>query len=142
MIYGALTHPPLLAALASAGHGSKILLADGNYPHSTGKRTHVPVIHLNLTPGLLTVNQILEVLRHAVPFEKAEVMVPEPDTGPAHIPAHDDYRELLPDVEFCELTRFAYYEAVRSEDVALVVATGDQRLYANLLLTIGVRQSE
>jgi L-fucose mutarotase len=34
--------------------------------------------------------------------------------------------------------RFAFYELARGRDVALAVATGDQRLYANLLLTIGV----
>jgi len=36
------------------------------------------------------------------------------------------------------LERFTFYETASSDDVALVVATGEQRLYANLLLTIGV----
>ena len=31
------------------------------------------------------------------------------------------------------------YDAARSEDVGIVVATGEQRLYGNLLLTVGVR---
>ena len=31
----------------------------------------------------------------------------------------------------------AFYELTRRPDVHLAVATGDQRLYANLLLTIG-----
>ena len=31
-----LTHPEILAALAGAGHGSQVLIADGNYPFSTG----------------------------------------------------------------------------------------------------------
>jgi L-fucose mutarotase len=31
----------------------------------------------------------------------------------------------------------AFYELTRQPDVHLAVATGDQRLYANLLLTIG-----
>jgi L-fucose mutarotase len=29
-----MTHPELLRAIGGAGHGAKILLADGNYPHS------------------------------------------------------------------------------------------------------------
>ena len=33
--------------------------------------------------------------------------------------------------------RMAFYELTRRPDVHLAVATGDQRLYANLLLTIG-----
>jgi L-fucose mutarotase len=36
------------------------------------------------------------------------------------------------------LGRFPFYEAARGPDVALAIATGEQRLYANLLLTIGV----
>ena len=28
--------PPLLGALTRAGHGSTILIADGNYPNETG----------------------------------------------------------------------------------------------------------
>jgi len=36
--------------------------------------------------------------------------------------------------------RFDFYDEAKSDDVCCVVATGDQRLYANLLLTIGVRQ--
>jgi L-fucose mutarotase len=33
--------------------------------------------------------------------------------------------------------RMAFYELTRRPEVTLAVATGDQRLYANLLLTIG-----
>ena len=36
------------------------------------------------------------------------------------------------------LGRFPFYAAARGSDVALVIATGEQRVYANLLLTIGV----
>jgi L-fucose mutarotase len=34
--------------------------------------------------------------------------------------------------------RFAFYEMARQSDVSLVIATGEQRVYANLLLVIGV----
>jgi L-fucose mutarotase len=50
----------------------------------------------------------------------------------------EEYRALLPPgtpVEVVE--RMAFYELARRPDVTLLVATGDQRLYANLLLTIG-----
>jgi L-fucose mutarotase len=36
------------------------------------------------------------------------------------------------------LGRFEFYDAARHRDTALVVATGEQRIYANVLLTIGV----
>ena len=61
-----------------------------------------------------------------------------PDGGA--VPAHDEYRQLLGEqVDFAVMERFAFYEAARGPDVAFVVATGDQRICANLLLTIGVR---
>jgi uncharacterized protein (DUF1697 family) len=50
MLKYTLTHPEILHALASAGHGSQVLLAfaDANYPFSTGARAAVPRVYLNL----------------------------------------------------------------------------------------------
>jgi L-fucose mutarotase len=36
------------------------------------------------------------------------------------------------------LDRDAFYRAAGDDDVCLAIATGEQRIYANLLLTIGV----
>lgn len=100
MILGPLIHPPLLSALARAGHGAKVLLADGNYPHSTGAPASAERVWLNVAPGLLTVADVLGVLRQAIAIERAAVMVPEPDALPEHrpevIPSHGWYREALP----------------------------------------------
>jgi L-fucose mutarotase len=137
MILGNLIHPQLLSALASAGHGSKILLSDGNFPHTTGAAPGATRVYLNVAPGLLTVDQVLAVLISAVPIEAAETMSP-PDGGEP--PAVSGYRAALGGVEFVKHERAAFYEAARHPDVAIVVATGDQRVYANLMLTIGVRQ--
>ena len=49
MIRYKLTHPQILAALASAGHGSKVLIADGDYPFSTGSNDAAAHVYLNLT---------------------------------------------------------------------------------------------
>jgi L-fucose mutarotase len=40
--------------------------------------------------------------------------------------------------ELQRLDRFAFYDACRLPDVGLVIATGEQRIYANVLLTLGV----
>jgi L-fucose mutarotase len=137
MLKFSLLHPPLITALASAGHGARILIADGNYPHSTGTNPAAALVFLNLRPGLLGVDEILETIDEAVPIESAAVMVP---TDGAEVPAHAGYRACLgASVPFEELGRFEFYEASRSRDVAVVVASADQRIFANLLLTIGVR---
>jgi L-fucose mutarotase len=130
-----LIHPPLLAALAACGHGGKVLLADANYSHSTNVHPGAAVSYLNLRPGLLTVDQLLEPLLAAVPVEAAQVMTPgegaEPDVFAI-------YRaQLGPGVPLQPLGRFEFYAACREPDLAVCVATGDDRLYANLLLTVG-----
>ena len=73
------------------------------------------------------------------PIEKAEIMVPASDAPQVQIPIHEEFKAQLPDTEFAELSRFDFYDAARSEDVGIIVATGEQRLYGNLLLTVGVR---
>jgi D-ribose pyranose/furanose isomerase RbsD len=70
-----LTHPTLLEALGRAGHGSLVLLADSNYAFSTGASPTAERVYLNLRPGLLTVDQVLEVLLDAIPVEAAAFMV-------------------------------------------------------------------
>lgn len=144
MLYGPLIHPELLDALGRAGHGSKILITDGNYPHQTGAPAAARRIYLNLAPGLLDVGQILDVLKQAVPIEQAGIMVPAPDAPPElrpdKIEAHDEYKAALPDVEFVEISRWDFYDEAKKDDVGIVIASGEQRIYANLLLTIGVRQ--
>lgn len=136
MLLSSLIHPQLLGALGRAGHGSKILLADGNFPHGTGAAPAAERIYLNLAPGLLDVDQVLATLVTSVPIEAAEVMTP-PDG--AEVVAISGYRAMLADVPFSGHDRLAFYDAARHPDVAIVIATGDQRVYANLLLTIGVR---
>ncbi len=132
-----LLHPELIGALAGAGHGAKVLLADGNYPHSTGINPAATLIHLNLRPGLLDVTEVLKAILSAINVESAAVMASS-DLSP--VPAHQEYRELLgKDVPVTEIERFAFYAAAREPDVAVAVATADQRMCANLLLTIGVR---
>ncbi|MFG3340841.1 RbsD/FucU domain-containing protein [Glycomyces sp. NPDC048151] len=134
MLKTELIHPPILAALAAAGHGSQVLIADGNYPAATAKHPNAALVHLNLRPGQLTVDEILEPLLTAVVVESATVMVPPEGT----VSAHAGYRAAMPGVPFAELGRHEFYAASRGADVALVIVSGDRRAYGNLLLTIGV----
>ncbi|HEY8339966.1 MAG TPA: RbsD/FucU domain-containing protein [Egibacteraceae bacterium] len=131
-----LIHPEIAASLATAGHGSQVLIADGHYPVSTGAQPRATRVHLNLEPGRLTVPEVAAVVLDAVAVEAAAVMTPPPPQPDPEIFA--ELTALLGDVPLRRLDRFAFYEAARSPDVALVIATGEQRTYANLLLTLGV----
>jgi L-fucose mutarotase len=130
-----LIHPEILAALAAAGHGSQVLISDGNFPHATATPPAARRVYLNLSPGRVTVTEVLEAVAATVPLEAAAVMRPHDADAPAML---GEYRALLPPKTPVELVeRMAFYELARRPDVTLAVATGDQRLYANLLLTIG-----
>jgi L-fucose mutarotase len=50
-----------------------------------------------------------------------------------------EFRKLLPALQLQPVERFAFYGMARGIDVGLVIATGEARVYANILLTIGVR---
>jgi L-fucose mutarotase len=136
MLKTELIHPEILSALGSAGHGSKVLIADGNYPFGTGANPSAKRVYLNLAPGLVTVTDVLRMLVDAIPIEAAEVMMPASGEEPS---IFAEFRSILPkDIALQALGRFEFYDAARHRDLALVITTGEQRLYANLMLTIGV----
>jgi L-fucose mutarotase len=145
MLTTKLIHPTILEALGRAGHGSKVLIADGNYPCSTTLGRHATLVSLNLAPGIVSATQVLDALVGAVVIEDVAVM-DTLKTGPYAVaedpPIWQEFVDSLASAgaptDLKRLERFEFYESVAGDDVALVVATAEQRIYANLLLTIGV----
>ena len=136
MLKTALLHPEILEALGGAGHGSQILIADGNYPCSTTAGPNAQLVYLNLAPGLVNATDVLKSLVQVVPIEAAHVMQTADGIMP---PVFAEFQQLVGGkVRLQPMERFAFYEAVADPAVCLVVATGEQRIYANILLTIGV----
>jgi L-fucose mutarotase len=135
MLKTRLLHPGILQALGEAGHGAQVLIADGNYPLRTRSNDAAHRVYLNLAPGLVTVTDVLGALVDAIPIEAARVMSPDAGDDP---PIFADFRALLGGIDLERLGRFPFYDAARGPDVALAIATGEQRLYANVLITIGV----
>jgi len=137
MLTTTLLHPEILRALGRAGHGAQVLIADGNYPFTTGSLATAEKVFLNLRPGMVTVTDVLEALVASIPIEAATVMVPD---DKADQPIFREFHQRLPKkLELTKIGRFEFYDRARSNDTALVIATGEQRIYANILLTIGVR---
>jgi L-fucose mutarotase len=143
MLRTPLLHPQISEALARAGHGSKVLLADSNYPAATRLGPNARLVHLNVAPGLVSATDILRVLVETIPIEAAEVMTPTDGPEPE---IFVEFRDILQhaktfDHDHIELTahdRFTFYDVAEAPDVALTIQSGEQRIYANLLLTIGV----
>ena len=136
MLKTKLLHPEILQALGSSGHGSQILIADGNYPYTTCSPQTAKKVFLNLTPGLVNVKDVLNVLVDMIPIESATVIVP-PDGQKQEI--HDEFKKVLPaEMILKELKRLDFYDAARSPNTSLVIATAEQRRFGNILLIIGV----
>ena len=136
MLKTTLLHPEILGALASNGHGARVLITDGNYPFTTGAPPAAKKVYLNLSPGRLSVAEVLKVLAEFIPIEKAVVMVPPDERAPE---IHQEFQSIIgPQVQLTNLKRFEFYEEAKSPDTCLVIATGEIQRFANILLTIGV----
>jgi L-fucose mutarotase len=135
MLRTTLTHPAILGALGRLGHGSKVLIADGNYPFATGANPAAELVFLNLRQGMVTVTDVLKTLVTAIPIEAAHVMNPADGSTPG---IFHEFDELLSGLPLERVERFDFYDLARGRDVGLVIATGEARVYANLMLTIGV----
>ena len=141
-----LIHPEILKIVGAAGHHSKILIADGNYPASSKKGPHAELVHLNLMPGLVTCNQVLKALLSAIPIECINTMMydTEGPYGLGQSPSvwaefESSLQAAQVDLALEPIEKWSFYDAVMTEDHVLTIQTADQQIFANLLLTIGVR---
>ena len=133
MLKTACIHPEIMRILSLCGHGDKILIADGNYPLDS-KSGNAAKVYLGLTGGSPEVTQVLKVISQVVNIEKAEVMVPDGDQPPIF----SEFKNILGGMELSGLDRFAFYDACCEPNVCLSISTGEQRIFANILLTVSV----
>lgn len=133
--------PELLKVLCEMGHGDEIVIADGNFPcESVGRDAKV------IRADGLGVPELLDAVLSLIPLDTyserpvALMEVVKGDTVPTPV-IWNKYREILNkhengncDIEFME--RFAFY--LRAKKAYAVIATGEQAVYANILLKKGV----
>ena len=132
--------PQLLKVLCEMGHGDEIVLADGNFPsESVGKNAVVVRVDGLPLPELL--DAVLTLLPLDSYVEKPAALMAVTPGDPCKPDIWDEYREILKkhgenpqNIEMTE--RFAFYE--RARNAYAVVATGEERIYANILLKKGV----
>jgi L-fucose mutarotase len=146
MLNTSLTHPDILRVLARAGHHSKILIADGNYPASSKRGPNAELVCLNLAPGIVTVAQVLRALLTTVPIDQINTMGIPPDDPYAQQgepPVWEEYRRIITasgsKLTLDPILKWDFYKHVESADHVLTIQTADQALWANVLLTMGCR---
>jgi len=147
MLKHTLLHPQINLLLGRAGHSSQVLIADGNYPAHHTLGPHAELVSLNLAPGIVSCCDVLRALVSAIPIEAAQTMgIPETDplSQSGEPPIWADFRKILEaagvHVPLQPIPRWEFYDAAASPQHVLTIQTADQALYANLLLTIGVRK--
>lgn len=126
-------NPEIVSVLAYAGHGSKVLIADGNYPLAQ-KTGNAKKVYLGVSHGTPCVMDVLNSLLSVVAVEKAEVMCPEDMKEPE---IFKQFRQSLDRIELHKLNRVEFYSAcMQSSDLILAISTGETTTFANILLTI------
>ncbi len=147
MLKHTLLHPQINAVLGRAGHHSKVLIADGNYPAYNTLGPNAELVCLNLAPGVVSCTDVLNALVTAIPIEAANTMgIPadDPYALQGDPPIWNEYRAILKQarlaVELEPIEKWDFYDAAASRDHVLTIQTAEQALWANLLLTIGVRK--
>ena len=128
-------HPTIMEALARSGHFAQVVIADGNLPVGAMTGPNSTTVHLNFRPGLLDAVTVLEGILEVCPIQGGIVME-KPAEANAEI--HDTYKALMGDVTWDEMERWAFYDKIREPSTTLIIQTGEQRRFANLILTVGV----
>ena len=130
--------PELVKILMEMGHGDEIVIADGNFPSETiGQRVVRCDGH--------GVPELLDAIMKLFPLDtytEKPVMLMEVVPGDPVVPTiWDEYKEIINkyEPENCKIEmieRFAFYE--RAKTAYAVVATGEEAIYANIILKKGV----
>lgn len=130
--------PELVKILMEMGHGDEIVIADGNFPaEAIGQRVVRCDGH--------GVPEILDGIMQLFPLDTytdKPVMLMEVVKGDPVVPTiWDEYKKIINkyEPENCKIEmieRFAFYE--RAKTAYAVVATGEEAIYANIILKKGV----
>lgn len=131
--------PELLKTLCEMGHGDEIVIVDGNFPaEKFGKR----VIRADGIGG----TAMLEAVLSLIPLDTYSnpnfilMRLMECDEGKIDPVIWEEYKEIAEkhdkNVKIGNIDRFAFYE--RAKIAFSVIATGEEAVYANIILKKGV----
>ena len=132
--------PSLLKILAEMGHGDEIVIADANFPSENyGKR----VIRAEAAGG----EQMLRAVMDLIPLDDYVddnfVFIETPPSYTEEPPIWESYRRIArerdPSVSEVHIDRLDFYE--RTKNAYAVIATGEEALYACVILKKGVFRS-
>lgn len=128
--------PELLKILSEMGHGDEIVLADANFPAASNSKRLVRADGIEI-PKLLSA--ILELVPLDQYDEEHFILMKKCDGDNADVSVWEEYKEIAEEksnnCKFTYCERFDYYE--RAKNAYAIVATGEKRQYANIILKKG-----
>ena len=130
--------PDLLQALRAMGHGDDIAIVDANFPaESSGP----PVVRLDGIEATRVLDAILSVMPLDDFVPEAAWRMEVVGDPQAEQPIFDEFRKIIAAREGASF-KLASFERFKFYDVAsnafAIVATGERRLYGNVILKKGV----
>lgn len=121
------------------GHGDEIVIGDANFPAvNYGKR----VVRADGIGGTALLSALLELIP-LDSYAEENFLLMEVVKGDDVVPAiWEDYKRVAaekePNTRIGYLERFAFYE--RAKNAFAVIASGEEQIYANIILKKGVIQ--
>jgi L-fucose mutarotase len=133
-----LLSPDLLMTLRAMGHGDEIAVVDGNFPADAIAQRLIRLDGLSATAVADAILSVMP-LDDFVPEAAWRMEVVGDPQGEQ--PIFDEFRAIIAAREGAQFTlapleRFAFYE--RAKAAYAIVATGEERLYGNIVLKKGV----
>ncbi|MDR7813302.1 RbsD/FucU family protein [Lacrimispora sp.] len=133
--------PELLKVLCEMGHGDVLVIADGNFPaESVGKDGNVIRMDGHSVPDIL--EAVLSVFPLDRYVEQPVHLMKVVEGDQTEVPIWEDYKRIMKQKEGLGeeatgyLERFDFYQEAKK--AYAVIATGEQALYANIMLQKGV----
>lgn len=128
--------PQLLKILSEMGHGDELVIADANFPAETmGQR----VVRADGISGTDMLKAILKVIPLDT-YAKENFMLMETTNGDPTPEIWAKYDKIVDSLDKNKkkemIERFAFYE--RAKKAYVVIATGEEAIYANIILKKGV----
>ncbi len=133
-----LLNPDLLYVLRAMGHGDEIVIVDANYPaQSAGP----DVIRLDAVDATRALDAVLSVMPLDTFVDEACWRMEVVGDAESDEPIFAEFRAVIakregPRFKLGRLERFAFYE--RARHCFAVIATGERRLYGNVILKKGI----
>lgn len=129
--------PELLKVLMEMGHGDEIVISDGNFPAASNANILIRADGHGIPELLDAILQLLPLDPYVEKPVTLMEVVPDDDYDPV---IWKEYEKIIKkynkSIDFMYVDRFGFYEKARK--AYAIVATGEEALYANIVLKKGV----